>query len=328
MRLRPPRLPRARRRPARVAAQAPRRGNVRGLVGGCGHAEGSRSTKLRQMGCRSSPGTRQLLVGSALADRCKGPLRCVAVELRETQNGRVDARICPRGGQRGASGDPVFASWSGEVPIRMRTSALNPRDERVRSGPARSCRDALAAVERRFGARRAGGIGTDRPGTHQPIRRSLIGFDGSVASLSALHYAAGAARDNRGCLVVVSVVRRPTEIVAAWPFAVAAPPSESPEQYALAAVRAAVETLPADLSVLTIVCHGRPGPVLLREAAHHLCDAIVIGAPSGVRSRLTGGLARYLRSHAAVDVVLIARPNSGALPARPLSAPEPLQFGL
>ena len=93
-------------------------------------------------------------------------------------------------------------------------------------------------------------------------------------------------------------------------------------------MRAAVETLPADLSVLTLVCHGRTGPVLLREAARHLCDAIVIGAPSGVRNRLTGGLSRYLRSRAPVDVVVIARPNSGASPVGPLFAPDPAQFGL
>lgn len=145
--------------------------------------------------------------------------------------------------------------------------------------------------------------------------------------MGALHYAAHAARSNRGCLVVVSVVRRPVEIVAAWPFVVAAPPSASPEQCALEAVRAAVESLPTDVSVVTIVCHGRTGPVLLREAARHLCDAIVIGAPSGVRSRLTGGLARYLRSRAAVDVVVITRPNSAALVAGPLCVPDPVQFG-
>ena len=106
---------------------------------------------------------------------------------------------------------------------------------------------------------------------------------------------------NRGRLVVVSVVRKPIEVVAAWPFVVAAPPSASPEECALAALRAAVEGLPMDVPVVTIVCHGRVGPVLLREAARHLCDEIVVGAPSGAWSRLTGGVARYLRSRAAVD---------------------------
>ena len=162
----------------------------------------------------------------------------------------------------------------------------------------------------------------------QPIRRSLIGFDGSIASMGALHYAAHAARNNRGCLVVVSVVGRPIEVLAAWPFVVVAPPSASPEQCALAALRAAVESLPTDVSVVTIVCHGRVGPVLLREAARHLCDGIVIGAPSGLGSRLTGGVARYLRSRAAVDVVVVPRANPGALVAWPLSAPDPVGPGL
>ena len=162
----------------------------------------------------------------------------------------------------------------------------------------------------------------------QPVRRALIGFDGSVASMRALHYAARAARHNRGCLVVVSVVRRPIEVVAAWPFVVAAPPSASPEQCALAAVRAAVESLPTDVSVVTIACHGRVGPVLVREAGRHLCDAIVIGAPSGVWSRLTGGVARYLRWRAPVDVVVVPQPNPDALVAWPQSTPDPVESGL
>jgi len=165
-------------------------------------------------------------------------------------------------------------------------------------------------------------------GASQPIRRPLIGFDGSVASLGALDYAVSAARHNRGCLVVVSVVRKPIEIVAAWPFVVAAPPSASPEECALEVLRAAVESLPTDMSVVTMVCHGRVGPVLLREAARHLCDAIVIGAPSGLWSRLTGGVARYLRWRAGVDVVVVLRPNAGAPLVAPLPAPDLVEFGL
>ena len=96
----------------------------------------------------------------------------------------------------------------------------------------------------------------------------------------------------------------------------------------MTAVRAAVDSLPPDVSVVTIVCQGRVGPVLVREAARHLCDVIVIGAPSGVWSRLTGGLARYLRSRAAVDVVVVPRPNPGALAAGLLSGLDPAESGL
>jgi nucleotide-binding universal stress UspA family protein len=177
-------------------------------------------------------------------------------------------------------------------------------------------------------AQRGRSLSDDGSGAPQPIRRSLIGFDGSVASMGALHYAARAARHNRGCLVVVSVVRKPVEVVAAWPVAVHAHASESPEQCALVALRAAVESLPRDVSVVTFVCHGRAGPVLLREAARHLCDAIVVGAPSGEWGRLTGGVARYLRRRAAVDVIVVPRPNAGALVGAPLVALDPVEFGL
>jgi nucleotide-binding universal stress UspA family protein len=147
--------------------------------------------------------------------------------------------------------------------------------------------------------------------------------------MNALHYAARVARRNRGCLVVVSVVRRPIDVVGAWPFVVYAPPEEvSREQCALATVRAAVDGLPSDVSVITIVCDGRVGPALLREAARHLCDAIVIGAPRGFWSRLTGGVARYLRWRAAIEVVVVERPHRGALVAVPPSAADALEAGL
>jgi nucleotide-binding universal stress UspA family protein len=139
------------------------------------------------------------------------------------------------------------------------------------------------------------------------MRRLLIGFDDSPGAPGALRYGARAALRNRCCLVVVSVVVEPIEVVAAWPFVFGAPGATSPEQFALDRLRAAVEQLSTDISVVTIVCRGRVGPVLAREAARHLCDAIVIGAPSGVWSRLTGGVARYLRAHSASAVVVVPK---------------------
>ena len=255
-----------------------------------------------------------------------------------------------------ALSEPLPATRPGEVLIRGRTAALNLQAGHVAAAspaaistttsgscgepmwPAKSAAPELRIVvahpaphSRRFGiggVRRGRSPSRDGSGAPQPFRRSLIGFDGSAAAMGALHHAARAARSNRGRLVVVSVVRKPIEVVAAWPFVVAAPPSASPEECALAALRAAVESLPMDVPVVTIVSHGRVGPVLLRKAARHLCDEIVVGAATGAWSRLTGAVARYLRSRAAVEVVVVPRENAGALVAASLSAPDSVEFGL
>src|SRR5579862_995029 len=91
----------------------------------------------------------------------------------------------------------------------------------------------------------------------RPVRRLLIGFDGSEASISALRYGASWARKNQASLVLVSVVSKPTAVVVAWPVAVAVPPAGDHEQIAVDRLRAAVDGLATDIALVTMVCTGR-----------------------------------------------------------------------
>jgi nucleotide-binding universal stress UspA family protein len=154
-------------------------------------------------------------------------------------------------------------------------------------------------------------------------RRLLVGFDGSQASLGALRHAVRIARRNHGCLVLVSVVTDTGRCVVASPFGLCAALPEDPEQTALELLREAVERLPEDISVVTVVRHGRVGPLLACEAARHCCDAIVIGARRGFWSRLTGGVERRLRRHSRVKLI-VDRPRQRRSSSRRAQASPPL----
>ena len=161
-------------------------------------------------------------------------------------------------------------------------------------------------------------------------RRLLVGFDGSPASVNALRRAARTARRNHGCLLVVSVVTDQAGCVLVSPLGLCVAIPEDPEQTALDSLQGAVEALPEDVSVCTVVCRGRVGPVLAAQAIRHGCDAIVIGAHHGFWSWLTGGVEGYLRRHSQTRLI-VDRPSrqrskaaaSGPRRWRPRSSAQP-----
>lgn len=150
------------------------------------------------------------------------------------------------------------------------------------------------------------------------IRRPLVGFDGSPSACAALARGAALVRANHGCLRVALVIGR--QPCCAWPMVGV---TETPEQYQasqLSMLRAAIETLAPDISVVSVACRGATGPALERVAREGGCDAIVIGARRGLGSRITGGVARYLRRNAEVALIVVA-PKEGVA-ARPERAGE------
>jgi len=131
-------------------------------------------------------------------------------------------------------------------------------------------------------------------------RRLLVGYDGSPSSAAALWHAAQIAQRNHACLIVVSVVTsRPTSLSNfGWTF----PPLQLDlELIASNQLREVQEHLPADIALVTIVARGRVARRLAREADHHLCDTIVIGAPRSAWSRATGGVERRLHRRFGAD---------------------------
>jgi nucleotide-binding universal stress UspA family protein len=140
------------------------------------------------------------------------------------------------------------------------------------------------------------------------VRRPLVGFDGSQAACDALMRGAALVRQNHGCLRVALVIGR--QPCCAWPMVGV---TETPEQYTLRQLemlRAAIGALEPDISVVSVACRGATGPALARAARDGRCDAIVIGARRGLWTRLTGGVARYLRRHAEVPLIVVSGADS------------------
>lgn len=145
------------------------------------------------------------------------------------------------------------------------------------------------------------------------VRRPLVGFDGSPAACAALRRGAALVRASHGCLRVALVISR--QPCCAWPMAGV---TETPEQYTRRQVemlREAVEGLEPDISVVSVACQGAIGPTLERAAQAGCCDAIVIGARRGIWTRLTGGVARRLRRHGALPLIVVA-PDGGTVSRR------------
>lgn len=138
-----------------------------------------------------------------------------------------------------------------------------------------------------------------------PYRRLLVQFDGSKASWAALRHAEAIARRNHGCLVVAQVLDG-AWCACGWPgFSIAVPASEM-ERMAMRELRAAVDTLSDDVSVVSVVGRGAVGRALARIAVTHQCDAIVLG-PRRRLGGLTwpGAAERQLRRHSRLPVLVV-----------------------
>lgn len=151
-------------------------------------------------------------------------------------------------------------------------------------------------------------------------RRLLVGFDGSRASRAALEEAAELARREHGTLTVVTAIWPGMLEGCAW-LAPAAGPRPDPEQLACSCLRAAIDELPSDLSVTWLARRGDPASVLAHEAEAHACDAIAIGR-RGFVNLLTGGVARSLRRHTDLPVMVLGSRLRGPAPLPAPAYPE------
>jgi len=149
-------------------------------------------------------------------------------------------------------------------------------------------------------------------------RRLLVGFDASATAWAALARAMATARQNHGCLTVVYVAAQTVPILASPMIPGLTSPCNLHEP-AVDALRAAVAGLATDVSVASVVSDDRRvGRALVGEAERRCCDAIVIGSSGGLGARLTGGVGRYLRRHAEVEVIVVtAAPNRSSLGEAP-----------
>jgi nucleotide-binding universal stress UspA family protein len=146
------------------------------------------------------------------------------------------------------------------------------------------------------------------------FRRLLVPLDGSPPARHALAEAIDLAKSNNARLTVMTVVPEPS----AWAAlgAVDAPINlrELNEQVEHAYQRildAAVETVPQDLPVKTLLKHGAPGAAILGEVAAHDHDLIVMGSRGRgeLRSLLLGSVSRHVLHESAIPVLVVHVPG-------------------
>ena len=148
-------------------------------------------------------------------------------------------------------------------------------------------------------------------------RQLLVGFDGSPPARIARH-------DN-ACLTILLALDVP-RLAAASVFTGAAQLVARVALKKLERKRRAVAELPADISVASLAVHGAAVPALAREAKRLCADATVIGSRRGICTRLTGGVARYLRRHAPAQVIVVKPPPARRRRARDTARTFNLRF--
>jgi nucleotide-binding universal stress UspA family protein len=125
-------------------------------------------------------------------------------------------------------------------------------------------------------------LGCDGPTT------LVVGFDGSDTATRALYYALGLARRQHSSVIAVYAMTTP----AGYNEAIAAVPYQASLELA-DELEPKVQALAADYHVQTMFMPvaGDPATVLIRIAAAHHADGIVLGATKTMGHRLFGSAA-------------------------------------
>jgi nucleotide-binding universal stress UspA family protein len=140
----------------------------------------------------------------------------------------------------------------------------------------------------------------------------LTAIDGSPDAERALVNAAQLARLTNARLTIMTVVPDPS----AWLLTGGAYAAidldainHASESEHRELVNRAAETVTGDVSVTTLICHGRPGQQIVKQLhkGHH--DLVVLGSRGRgeVRSLLLGSVSHEVLSHSSDTAVLIVR---------------------
>jgi nucleotide-binding universal stress UspA family protein len=149
------------------------------------------------------------------------------------------------------------------------------------------------------------------PADAHPVRRILVGFDGSSGAWAALERAIAIAVSDRALLTIAAVVPEPVLYAGLSPMVLPVSPEvlrRDAERATLRLLAAARDEVPATVSVTTQAFHGRPAKVLAALAEAGGYDLIVTGP------RRTSRLRRLLG--ASVTRALLARSRSSVLAIR------------
>jgi nucleotide-binding universal stress UspA family protein len=144
------------------------------------------------------------------------------------------------------------------------------------------------------------------------LHRLLVAIDGSENAELALAAALTAARRDRARVTLLTVVPDVLAESAGWIAAAADPTTLQQEAnaYAQRVLRDAVDRLPADIPVTTIVRRGKAGPQIVAQARGGDYDAIILGARGvGRVGALIGSVSTYVMHHAEIAVFVAHAPR-------------------
>jgi nucleotide-binding universal stress UspA family protein len=144
--------------------------------------------------------------------------------------------------------------------------------------------------------------------------RLLVALDGSENAMLALSAAVTAARRDHASITLIYVAPDMAAEMARWPWPAGWPGDLQADADATAerTLREAVERIPADIPVTTVIRHGKPGPEIVGHARDSAYDAILMGARGvgRVGAALMGSVSQHVLRNAGVAVFVAHAPHS------------------
>src|SRR3954451_1118457 len=153
-------------------------------------------------------------------------------------------------------------------------------------------------------------------------RNILVAVDGSPDAEAALAHAGELARDQRARLTLLTAIP-PIPATALLATGAAPPRSEVIKHYS-DLLREAAATLPADVSVTTLLVEGTPAKALVERSRSGAFDLIVMGSHGHGRlhTSLLGCVSQKVLAASPIPVLLIRAPDPALAPASSSAALE------
>lgn len=143
--------------------------------------------------------------------------------------------------------------------------------------------------------------------------RLLVALDGSDNAMLALGAAVTVARRDHASVTLICVAPDMAAEMARWPWPAGWPGDLQADADAAAerTLREAVERIPPDIPVTTVVRHGKPGPEIVAHARESTYDAILMGARGvgRVGAALMGSVSQHVLHNAGVAVFVAHAPH-------------------
>jgi nucleotide-binding universal stress UspA family protein len=142
--------------------------------------------------------------------------------------------------------------------------------------------------------------------------RLLVAIDGSESSTLALGAAVTVARRDHASLTLLCVVPDVAADVARWPWPATSPVllQEDADAAADRSLREAIERIPDDIPVTTVIRHGKAGPEIVAQAGEADYDALMVGARGvGRVGALIGSVSQHVLHNAPVPVFVAHAPS-------------------